>query len=48
MPAPIPKSLLTMAALTAIRYDADLKAKYEQKVQEGKPKMCAINNIGVN
>jgi len=41
------KSLLTMAALTAIKYDADLKAKYEQKVQEGKPKMCAINIIRI-
>jgi transposase len=41
------KSLLTMAALTAIKYDADLKAKYEQKVQEGKPKMSAINIIRI-
>lgn len=41
------KSLLTMAALTAIKYDADLKAKYEQKIQEGKPKMSAINIIRI-
>ena len=41
------KSLLTMAALTAIKYDRDLKAKYEQKVQEGKPKMSAINIIRI-
>ena len=41
------KSLLTMAALTAIKYDMDLKAKYEQKVQEGKPKMSAINIIRI-
>jgi transposase len=41
------KSLLTMAALTAIKYDRDLKEKYQQKVQEGKPKMCALNIIRV-
>jgi len=41
------KSLLTMAAFTAVKYDKDLKAKYEQKVQEGKPKMSAINIIRV-
>jgi transposase len=41
------KSLLTMAAFTAVKYDKDLRAKYEQKVQEGKPKMSAINIIRV-
>jgi transposase len=39
------KSLLTMAAFTAIKYDTDLKAKYEQKRKEGKPVMSAINII---
>jgi transposase len=39
------KSLLTLAAFTAIRYDADLKAKYEQKRKEGKPVMSVINII---
>jgi transposase len=39
------KSLLTLGALTAIRSDADLKAKYEQKVKEGKAKMSVINII---
>lgn len=39
------KSLLTLAALTAIRYDADLKTKYEQKRKEGKPAMSVINII---
>jgi transposase len=39
------KSLLTMAAFTAIKYDADLKAKYEQKRKEGKPVMSVINII---
>lgn len=41
------KSLLTMAALTAIQHDADLKNKYEQKLKEGKPKMSAINIIRI-
>jgi transposase len=39
------KSLLTMAAFVAVKYDADLKAKYEQKVTEGKAKMSAVNII---
>ena len=39
------KSLLTMAAYCAINHDPDLKAKYEQKVQEGKAKMSALNVI---
>lgn len=41
------KSLLTMAAFTAIQHDLDLKNKYEQKLREGKPKMSAINIIRV-
>ena len=39
------KSLLTMAAISAIQHDPELKAKYEQKVIEGKAKMCVINII---
>jgi len=39
------KSLLTMAAINAIRTDNELKAYYQKKVAEGKPKMCAINII---
>ena len=39
------KSLLTMAAISAIQHDGELKAKYQQKVKEGKPKMCALNII---
>ena len=39
------KSLLTMAALSAIQSDPDLKNKYEQKVKEGKAKMSVINII---
>ena len=39
------KSLLTMAAMSAIQHDPELKIKYQQKIQEGKPKMSVINII---
>jgi len=39
------KSLLTMAAISAIQHERDLKEKYHQKVKEGKAKMCALNII---
>ena len=39
------KTLLTMAAICAVRFDPDLKQKYEQKVREGKPKMSVLNII---
>ena len=39
------KSLFTMAAISAIQHDPQLKNKYEQKINEGKPKMAAINMI---
>ncbi len=39
------KSLLTMAAICAIQHDPQLKEKYQQKVKEGKAKMCALNII---
>lgn len=39
------KSLLTMAAISAIQHDPELKTKYEQKLKEGKAKMCVINII---
>jgi transposase len=39
------KSLLTLAAFTAVRYDEDLKTKYEQKRKQGKPLMSVINII---
>jgi len=39
------KSLLTMAATSAIQHDPELKSKYRQKVEEGKPKMSALNII---
>lgn len=39
------KSLLHMAALVAIRNDAELGAYYKRKVAEGKPKLCVINAV---
>lgn len=39
------KALMNMAALTAKKYDPELKAYYEKKVAEGKNKMLIINNI---
>lgn len=39
------KSLLTMAAINAIRTDYELKAFYQKKIKEGKPKMCVINIV---
>ena len=39
------KSLLTQCAISAIRHDPELKAKYNQKVAEGKHVMSAINII---
>jgi transposase len=39
------KTNLHMAALTAIRYDAELRAYYERKILEGKSKMSVINAV---
>jgi transposase len=39
------KTLLTMAAICAVRFDPGLKTKYHQKVGEGKPKMSVLNLI---
>jgi transposase len=39
------KSLLHMAALVAICYNADLKAYYQRKVEERKNKMSVINAV---
>lgn len=39
------KSLLTMAAISAIQHDPELKLKYEQKLAQGKAKMVALNII---
>jgi transposase len=39
------KSLLTMASISAIVHEPELKLKYEQKIREGKAKMVALNII---
>ena len=39
------KHLLHLAALSAVRYCAELKAYYERKVTEGKNKMLVLNNV---
>lgn len=39
------KTNLHLAALTAIKYDPQLKAYYDRKVLEGKPKMSVINAV---
>ncbi|WP_020605069.1 IS110 family transposase [Spirosoma spitsbergense] len=39
------KSLLHLAALSAIQHCSELKAYYERKVAEGKNKMLVINNV---
>lgn len=39
------KSLIHMCALTAKKYDHELKEYYERKVEEGKNKMLVLNNI---
>jgi transposase len=39
------KSLLTMAAISAVNHQPELKAKYERKLKEGKAKMVALNMI---
>jgi transposase len=39
------KSLLTLAAICAVKHDPELKAKYAQKINEGKAKMSVLNMI---
>jgi len=39
------KTNLHLAALTAIRYDPELKAYYDRKVLAGKPKLSVINAV---
>jgi len=39
------KSLLSMASISAIQHDPELKLYYKRKVEEGKPKMIALNNV---
>lgn len=39
------KSLLNMAALSAVKHDPELKEYYERKKHEGKNPMLVLNNI---
>ncbi|AUC80727.1 IS110 family transposase [Lacinutrix sp. Bg11-31] len=39
------KSLLSMASVSAIQHDSELRQYYKRKVAEGKDKMLAINNV---
>ena len=39
------KSLLSMGAINAIRYDRELNAYYQRKVKEGKNKLLVINAV---
>lgn len=39
------KSLLTMAAISAVNHQPELKTKYERKLSQGKAKMVALNMI---
>jgi hypothetical protein len=39
------KTLVHLAALTAIRYNTDMKTYYDRKVNEGKNKMLVINAV---
>ena len=39
------KTAFHMAALTAIKWDAEIKTYYDRKVGEGKNKMCVINAV---
>lgn len=39
------KSLLSMAATTAIQHDSELRQYYKKKREEGKLKMIALNNV---
>tara|TARA_B100000780_G_scaffold254333_1_gene202385 strand:+ start:1372 stop:1776 length:405 start_codon:yes stop_codon:yes gene_type:complete len=39
------KSLLSMASVSAIQYDSELRLYYKRKLAEGKDKMLAIHNV---
>ena len=39
------KTLLSMAGISAIQHDPELRAYYKRKIAEGKPKMVALNNV---
>ncbi|WP_179006555.1 IS110 family transposase [Winogradskyella forsetii] len=39
------KTLLTMASVSAIQCDSELKLYYQRRLAEGKPKLVALNNV---
>lgn len=39
------KTLLSLASVSAIQHDSELKLYYKKKIAEGKPKMVALNNV---
>lgn len=39
------KSLLSMASVSAIQHDSELRLYYKRKIAEGKDKILAINNV---
>ena len=39
------KSLINLAASTAIQHDPELKAYYQRKIAEGKARMCCLNSV---
>ena len=39
------KTLLSMAGISAIQHDPELRAYYKRKIAQGKPKMVALNNV---
>jgi len=39
------KSLLSMASVSAIQHDGELRIYYKKKLAEGKDKMIAVNNV---
>ena len=39
------KKQLHLCAMSAIQNDPELKAYYNRKIEEGKPKMLVINNV---
>ena len=38
------KTLLSLASVSAIQHDSELKKYYKNKIEQGKPKMVALNN----
>ena len=39
------KTLLSLASVSAIQYDSELRLYYKRKIEEGKPKLVALNNV---